>query len=221
MSIRPFMGSILIFGLTCSVAWNQESPSTLIEPSTHVRFPLMRTYLNAPEALPMRCVGTDVRKKFIVKVYAICFYVNSEEMNKMFPEGFNATETDYAQLLKASYHRGIIMHFVRDVGKDKIADAFEEGLKKNWPEGSTYDKAMPALQAFLDASRHDIKNNQEIQIWIDDHGTITVLHGTLPSVRIQDEILAQAVTGIWLGRDPVNKGMKANMVQFLPEVTKE
>lgn len=189
---------------------------TITEPSTKVTFPETRPFADQDGGVTTHCVGTDVRKKFVVKVYAICFYANVDELKSVFPDGFTGSEADYEKLLNASYHRGFVMHFVRDVGKDKIVDAYRDGLKKNWPGGeSKFNPQAESVKAFLEASNYDVKKNDLIQIWIDNTGTIFVRHGERPVQQIQDPELAKVVTAIWLGRKPVNKNMKKKLVSRL------
>ena len=210
-----FLGLFLLS--TATILFAQEK--MVIEPSTKVKFPESRPFLDQEAGVITQCAGTDVRKKFIVKVYAICFYVNVEELKTLFPDGFTGTEDDYQKLIEGSYHRGFVMRFVRGVGKGKIVGAYRDGLKKNWPGGEkTFDANQESVKAFLEASNHDIDKNAEMHIWIDNQGTIYVKHGTLPVQEIKDPDLAKVITAIWLGKKPVNKNMKKKLVKWLPKL---
>ncbi len=205
------------------IAWSFTvfAQDKITEPSTKVTFPVQRTFLDKDGASAMTCIGTGVRKKFVVKVYGICFYVALDEVRALFPDGFTADDAHFEKLLSGTYHRAFIMRFVRGVGKDKIVGAFRDGLKKNWPAGSKFDPNNEAVKAFLDANNFDIEKNQEIQIWIDNENTVYVINGTHPVQSVQDETLAQAVTGIWLGKKPVSGKMKKGLVSRLPGLLKK
>ncbi|MFL6248563.1 MAG: chalcone isomerase family protein, partial [Thermoanaerobaculia bacterium] len=82
--------------------------------------------------------GAALRKKFIVKVYVGALYLPSKQNNA-------------AAILAADAPRRQVMHFLFDVGKGKMAEAWEEGLEDNTPNASPEVKtAFKTLSTWMD-----------------------------------------------------------------------
>src|SRR5436190_23329679 len=62
--------------------------------------------------------GAGVRKKLFIKVYVGSLYLSAKQSNP-------------AAIIAADASRRMVMHFVFSVGKDKMAEAWEEGLEDN------------------------------------------------------------------------------------------
>jgi hypothetical protein len=130
--------------------------------------------------------GAGLRKKFIVKVYTGALYLAKKDSNP-------------ATILGADAPRRQVMHFVYDVDKGKIAEAWEEGLADNTPKASAEVKAaFKNLAAWME----DVKEGQEIVMtYVPGTGTTVVVNGkvkgTLPGKDTNDAILAT-----WIGPKP-------------------
>jgi hypothetical protein len=88
--------------------------------------------------------GAGLRKKLFIKVYVGALYLGSKQSNA-------------AAILAADTPRRMVMHFLFDVGKGKIAEAWEEGLEDNTPNASPEVKtAFKTLASWME----DMKEGQ-------------------------------------------------------------
>jgi hypothetical protein len=130
--------------------------------------------------------GAGIRKKFFIKVYTGALYLTAKQANA-------------AAILSADTPRRMVMHFVYDVGKGKIAEAWEEGLEDNTPNASAEVKnAFKTLSSWME----DVKDGQEIVLtYVPGTGTTIDVNGknkgTLPGKAVGDAIL-----NTWIGPKP-------------------
>jgi hypothetical protein len=130
--------------------------------------------------------GAGLRKKFVVKVYTGALYLPAKQSNA-------------AAVLAADTPRRQVMHFVYDVDKGKIAEAWTEGLEDNTPNATADVKAeFKKLSAWME----DMKEGQEIVMtYVPGTGTMVTVNGhnkgTLPGKAVNDAILST-----WIGPDP-------------------
>ena len=110
-----------------------------------------------------------------------------------------AKQSDAAAILAADTPRQMVMQFVFSVGKDKIAEAWDEGLEDNTPNASAEVKtAFKTLASWME----DIKDGQSIVLtYLPSIGTTVEVNGkvkgTLPGKAVSDAIL-----NTWIGPKP-------------------
>ena len=130
--------------------------------------------------------GAGLRKKLFIKVYTGALYLPAKQSNA-------------AAIISADTPRRQVMHFVFDVDKGKIAEAWEEGLEANTPNASPEVKtAFKTLASWME----DMKDGQEIILtYIPGIGTTVDVagktKGTLGGKAVSDAILAT-----WIGPKP-------------------
>jgi hypothetical protein len=130
--------------------------------------------------------GAGLRKKFIVKVYVGALYTTAKEKSA---ERILATDTP----------RQMVMHFLYDVDKAKMAEAWEEGLADNTPNaGAEVKKGVAMVSSWME----DIKKGQKIVLtYVPGTGTTVEVNGrnkgTVPGKAVADAILAT-----WIGPEP-------------------
>jgi hypothetical protein len=130
--------------------------------------------------------GAGIRKKFFIKVYVGALYLT-------------AKQSDAAAILAADAPRRMVMHFVYSVGKDKIAEAWEEGLRDNTPTASAEVKAnFKTLASWME----DIKDGQEVVlIYLPGNGTAVVVNGHAKGT-LAGKATADAILATWIGPKP-------------------
>ena len=130
--------------------------------------------------------GAALRKKFIVKVYVAGLYLPAKQSS---PENILASDTP----------RQMVMHFVYDVDKEKIAEAWQDGLEDNTPN------TTPAVkQAFstLSSWMEDMKEGQRIVMtYVPASGTTVEVNGKVMGI-LQDKAVADAILATWIGPKP-------------------
>ena len=130
--------------------------------------------------------GAGIRKKLFIKVYVGALYLT-------------AKQNDAAAIMAADAPRRMVMHFVFSVGKDKIADAWEEGLRDNTPNASPEVKAnFKTLASWME----DIKNGQQVVLtYMPGTGTIVDVNGHAKGT-LAGKATADAILATWIGAKP-------------------
>src|SRR5690349_22611822 len=82
--------------------------------------------------------GMGLRKKFVVEVYVGGLYLPQKEKSA-------------AKVLGADVPRRMVLHFIYDVSKDQMCEAWHEGLEANSPNASAeVKKSFNTLCAWMD-----------------------------------------------------------------------
>lgn len=130
--------------------------------------------------------GLGLRKKFVVKVYVGGLYLASKEKSA-------------AKILGTDEPRRLVMHFLHDVSKDQMCEAWNEGLEANTKNASAeVKKNFTTLCSWMEAID---EGNQIVLSYVPGKGTdVSVnnkMKGTLPGKPTADAILAT-----WIGPKP-------------------
>lgn len=130
--------------------------------------------------------GTATRKKFIVKVYVAGLYLP-------------ARETDAERILDADEARHLVMHFVHDVDKKKMCDAWNEGLEKNTPDATPELKGQfETLCSYME----DIKKGEQfVFTYLPGSGMRVSVKG-VEKGTIEGKAFADALFKVWIGPHP-------------------
>ncbi len=130
--------------------------------------------------------GAGLRKKLFIKVYTGALYLPSKQTS---PE----------RILAADTARQLVMHFVFDVEKEKIAEAWQEGLVANTP-GTT--PAVKQHFSTLASWMEDMKKGQRIVLtYVPGGGTTVEVNGKVKGV-LPDKAVADAILATWIGPKP-------------------
>ncbi len=130
--------------------------------------------------------GVGLRKKFVVKVYTGALYLPAKSNNA-------------AAILATDQPRKQVMHFVFDVGKDKIAEAWEEGLEDNTPNASAEVKNnFKTLSSWME----EVKDGQEIVLaYVPGTGTTVTVNGKVKGT-LAGKATSDAILNTWIGAKP-------------------
>src|SRR5687768_119718 len=130
--------------------------------------------------------GAALRKKFVVKVYVGALYLPSKQNNA-------------AAIMAADAPRRQVMHFLYDVDKGKMAEAWEEGLKDNTPNASAEVKtAFKTLSTWME----DMKEGQRIVLtYAPGTGTTVEVAGKNKGT-LGGKAVADAILNTWIGPKP-------------------
>lgn len=130
--------------------------------------------------------GLGLRKKFVVKVYVGGLYLPQKQR-------------DARNILSIDQPRQMVMHFLYDVGKDQMCDAWNEGLEANTPDAAADVKA--AFGTLCGWMEDLPKGNRLVMTYVPGEGTRVEVNGktkgTLPGKAVADAILAT-----WIGPEP-------------------
>jgi len=130
--------------------------------------------------------GAALRKKFIVKVYVGSLYVQTKSSSA-------------AAVLAADAPRRQVMHFLYDVDKGKMVEAWEEGLADNTANASAEVKtAFKTLASWMD----DMKEGQQIVLtYVPGTGTTVEVNGKNKGT-LAGKATADAILNTWIGPKP-------------------
>lgn len=141
--------------------------------------------------------GVALRKKAVFKVYVAGQYLT-------------AKSTDADAVLAADAPRRMVMQFLRDVGKDKMCEAWDEALANNTPNASAQLKAeFVTLCGYME----DIKDTQQfVFTYVPGTGTEVSVAGVVKGT-IAGKDFADALFKAWIGPKPgPGEGFKKNLM---------
>jgi len=140
--------------------------------------------------------GAGIRKKLFVKVYVGSLYTERKV-------------TTPAQLLADPGEKLIRMSFVyKKVEKEKIVEAFAEGLANNSPGVARSAEA----KAFLSWFTADFVAGDTVDISLSPDGTVAAAHNGKALGTVRSPALVQGVILIWFGEKPADGGLKKGML---------
>lgn len=140
--------------------------------------------------------GLGLRKKLFVKVYVGGLYLPKKQ-------------SDGKAILAADTPRRIVMHFVYDVGKDQLCDAWKEGLENNTANpGAALRKDFDTLCSWME----DIDEGERMVLtYVPGTGTTVTVNGrdkgTLPG-----KAFADAAFGAYIGPAPPTADFKEGLL---------
>ena len=145
------------------------------------------------EKNPLVLNGAGYRKKFFIKVYIGALYLAQPA-------------TQARAILDAGTPRVMRMHFLRNVGQDMFATAWNEGIGPNHTatEMQTLRARIDRLSAMVGNIRHgdvirlEMRTHGGTEVWVNDQ-----LRGTLHGTDFQNALLTA-----WIGAKPADASLK-------------
>lgn len=161
-----------------------------------VEIPDTLTVANGSPALILN--GAGVREKLFLDIYVGALYLP-------------AKSSDAQAILSSPGPACVAMHFLyKEVGKEKITGAWEDGLAANHTAAE-----MQALQAQLEifnALFRTMRKGEVIRIcYLPGTGTEVQINGERRG-NVEGETFFHALLGIWLGTHPVSNDLKQGML---------
>ncbi|HET6923095.1 MAG TPA: chalcone isomerase family protein [Anaeromyxobacteraceae bacterium] len=117
--------------------------------------------------------------------------------------------SDPAAILAAGAPWVVRMHFLRDVDRKSMLDAYREGFEKNSREKlpeilPLFDRVAPAIA--------DVKEGQVMVVsYRPGAGTTVGVEGG-PQATVEGKVLADGLLGNWLGKEPADSDLKEAML---------
>lgn len=130
--------------------------------------------------------GAGLRKKLMFKVYTGALYLPAKNANA-------------TTIIATDSPRRMVMHFLMDVDKGKIAEAWTDGLKDNTPNASPEVKtAFNTLSSWM----QDMKEGQQIVMtYVPGIGTTVEVAGKSKGT-LGGKAFADAILNTWIGPKP-------------------
>ena len=139
--------------------------------------------------------GLGLRKKAVFKVYVGGLYLESPSK-------------DAGAILTADQAKAIRMHFVRDLTKAQLVEAFQEGFEANVKDRAPQKAAFDRMLALVP----DVKEGATLMFaYVPGKGT-TLSAGSKELGVFEGKGFADAVFAIWLGPKPPSEDLKKGML---------
>jgi len=140
--------------------------------------------------------GLGLREKFMFDVYVGGLYLPSKSKNAK-------------SIISDNVHKRVVMHFVRDVDKDKLAETLDESLAK--AKGVT-----KAQRAKMRSWMQDVSEGDQIVIdYVPGKGTSFVFKHKGKSKHkgtIEGEPFMRGIMSIYVGPNPADEQLKKGML---------
>ncbi|MGE0623496.1 MAG: chalcone isomerase family protein [Pseudomonadales bacterium] len=139
--------------------------------------------------------GLGLRKVTFIKVYVGGLYLA-------------APTSDAQTVLDSEQAKAVRMHFLRDVSRDQLIEAFEEGFDANAPDK---DGSGPEFERMLTLVP-DVKEGEELTfLYLPGAGTTLTL-GAAELGTFTGKPFSDAVFSLWMGPKPPNADLKKGML---------
>ncbi len=196
---------IVILALTMLLPPETDAGEKIKEPATGIEFDAT---LEGGYAL----LGVGVRKKFAFKVYAAAFYVKVP--GAVGP--LKAAKSPFGPIIRGTFPRKMVMHFVRPVSGQKAKEAFRKNLDRVMtPEEKA--NCVEDRQRYLGAMGGDIEKGQRYVMDYADGRIRVYLAGKL-IYETKNRTMIRGIFRIWFGPKPLNEKLKQNLVSRLHNI---
>ena len=139
--------------------------------------------------------GLGLRKKAMFKVYVGGLYLESPSK-------------DAAAILASDQAKAIRLHFLRDLKKGQLVEAFQEGFEGNAKDKAAQKTAFDKMLALVP----DVKEGSTLTFaYVPGKGT-TLSAGSRELGVFEGKGFADAVFAIWLGPKPPSEDLKKGML---------
>ena len=117
--------------------------------------------------------------------------------------------SDPSEILGSDRPKRLVLKFVRSVGREKLVEAWNEGLDKNAGEKR---EAVAGGFARLNAAMADVKKGDTLVLtFLPGEGTSVEVKGK-PVGTIEGDDFQSVLFSIWLGADPPNVALRDGLL---------
>lgn len=136
--------------------------------------------------------GAGVRNKWFFDVYVAGLYLANPSADPL---------SDQA--------KQVTLVLMRDLGKDKVGDAIREGFEKN--SSAQMPKLKDRLDKLIGVLTDGKKGDSLVLTYVPGKGTVVKGKGQ-ELTTIEGDDFGRALFSVWLGKDPVDAGLKQKML---------
>jgi hypothetical protein len=177
--------------LSCSALlflWAASMPDTAVVAAELGGVTLADTLKAGDKTLKLN--GLGLRKKSVFKVYVGGLYLESPSK-------------DAGAIITSDQAKAIQLHFLRDLTKAQLVEAFQEGFDANAKDKAAQKAAFDKMLALVP----DVKEGGTLTFtYVPGKGT-TLQVGGKELAAFEGKAFADAVFSIWLGSKELRKGM--------------
>jgi hypothetical protein len=167
-----------------------QAQDNIVDNSTHESFPREVSFDYNGKQYQLEATGVATRKKLIIKVYSIAHYLQ---------KGLETSGADkMQQIMSDDTAKQFTLKWVRDVGVDKIQEAFQDSFRRVFP-GQEYDQMQNEIQAFTQLFNQAAHRGDEYVFrWLPG-GNIDVLINGKKVGSVANKEFAKGLWSIWIG----------------------
>jgi hypothetical protein len=118
--------------------------------------------------------------------------------------------SDAAQILASNEPKRLVLHFVRNVDRAKITEAWKEGYEKN--ATVPRDRIQPQIDQLQSWMRDFDKGDVLTFTFLPGQGVELAINDTRAGLLAGDDF-ARSTLSIWLGAKPPNKELKKDLLR--------
>lgn len=172
----------------CLLSVGLYAQDNIVDNSTHETFPKEVSFESNGKQYQLQATGVATRKKLIVKVYSIASYLQK-----------GAGGGDILQaILSDDNAKQLTMKWVRDVGVDKVQEAYKESFHKVF-SGQEYAALAGDINQFLQFFNENAHAGDEyILRWLPG-GYVEVLINGKKVGSLTNKEFAKGLWNIWFG----------------------
>jgi hypothetical protein len=145
-------------------------------------------------------LGVGVRKKWGFKVYAIALYADRSAAQRLRPG-------DHGGVVAGSFAKTIEIRLSRDLPAEKLRAAFEDALARPTGDSAAYRRFLACFEGTLPKGTVILLETVG--------GELRVTIGGTARANIVDRPFAMALVGVWLGPDPIDRGLRESLLSLL------
>lgn len=167
--------------------------SDIQDSSTGQSFPSQVTLTNDGKTYNLNATGVATRKKFIVKVYSIASYLQSDAA---------AGADKFSAFLDANNARQLVLKWVHDASLDKVKSAWNDGFINNL-NASELAALQPTIDQFTAFFTQDAKPGDEYVFSAYPNGLVEVSINGKKAGGVTNKDFSKALWSIWFGPSSV------------------
>ena len=209
---------IALVGASLLLAQGPAQAQSIKEPSSGVKFDVSKSFLGRPAT----CIGVGIRKAFVVvKVYAAGLYIDDATGKPSFQkllegaggniDSLRNSPQLYNWLVQQDFGKAMEWVFTRDLEKGKMKSTIKESLERELGDLNAPDLKEHA-DKFLEAVDVPLKKWQRMVIMQRSGFELLAQLDGKTIVQVRNKKIAQAIWRIYLGKNPVQKDLKKNLV---------
>jgi len=197
--------------ITCLIAYillaMPLAAGAVVEPKTQTEYPDQITVSSEQGDVVLNATGAGLREKTFLKVdiYTIVSYVDA---------GATLEGEPGAALCALDAPKRIQMDLRRGFSRDKLINAFIQGIEKNLDDTTGIVNEMETFQAYFTRDAQD--GDLIVFDYCPRKGLTTILNGEVTGV-IENFDFVQAMWTVWFGEKPANGGLKTALLSKITD----
>lgn len=212
---------LLAATLLAAPAAAQDMADSVVDKSTKRAYPVHIKAGTTDQVHTLTGIGVRTRTMLNIKVYAVGLYIDAEpakvalaDWAGMKPKELEKNKAMFQRMLEMDMGMTLRLIMTRDVGGEKMAEAFEKALaprvekaaaEMNMADGT---EALAQFRGYFGVDK--VTDDSELIFSCVDGTLYTTIQGAV-SEAIESPALCWALFDVYVGEKPISKGAKKNI----------